>query len=390
MKQVIRLVVCSLLAVAVGGPRAAAETDGSHCVGPSFSYDAKAVIELCTELLKNEKLPDADRARILTLRGRSLKVQKQLNAAIEDFDFALVLKPGDPAIMEMRAWTAIDANDLETADNIAKQLLSANPENATAYNISASAAFRTKQYGAAKKAYDKAINLQPDNVLARFNRLILYKMTGYYRAVVTESDALLALNSPELDTLYSTLEGKRVSFRTQTRLERALAYEALGLTEQTEKAYAEWIAVEPNAVSYGYRAALYWRHEQFDQARADLDKALADDPTFWLLHYTMGEVDLYTDRNEEAIRSYTRSIELNPKSGASFWRRAMAERKLHRADAALQDALKAVAIDKIVRDNKIESLTKLGYLQIGPNDLQNPLPALAEAVQACMFDERCW
>lgn len=390
MKPFIRLVAYLLLAVASGSACAAADTAGSHCVAPSFSYDAKSAIKSCTELLKNEKLSDADRARLLTLRGRSLKVQNQLNAAIEDFDFALALKPGEPAILEMRAWTALDANDLETAANIAKQLLSANPDNATAYNLSASVAFRTKQYDTAKKAYDKAISLQPDNVLTRFNRLILYKINGYYRAVVKEADALLALNNPDLDTLYSTLESKRVSYRTQTRLERALAYEGLGLTEQTENAYADWIAIEPNAVSYGYRAAFYWRHEQFDQARVDLDKALADDPTFWLVHYTLGEVDLYTDRNEDAIRSYTRTIELNPNSGASFWQRAMAERRLHRDDAALQDALKAVAIDKNVRANKIASLTKLGYLQIGPNDLKNPLPALAEAVQACMIDERCW
>lgn len=390
MKPVVRLVLCLLLALAGGSARAAAAADRADCVAPTLSYDIKSTIDACAELLKSENLSDADRARILTLRGRSLKIQRQLNAAIEDFDFALALRSGDPAILEMRAWAAIDANDLETAGNIVKQLLRANPANATAYNINASLAFRQKQYASAEKAYDKAISLRPDYVLARFNRLILYKVNGFYRDVVTEADALLGLNNPDLDILYATLEDKRVSYRTQVRLERTLAIEGLGLTEQAEKAYADWIGVEPSAISYGYRAAFYWRHERFDQARADLDKALADDPRFWLLHYTLGEVDLFTGRDEDAVRSYTRTIELNPNSGASFWRRAMAERRLHRDDAALQDALKAVAIDKNVRAKKIERLTQLGYLQIGPKDLQNPLPALAEAVQACMLDEKCW
>jgi tetratricopeptide (TPR) repeat protein len=238
--------------------------------------------------------------------------------------------------------------------------------------------------------YDKAIALRPESVHARFNRMILYKMAGAHRAVVTEADALLALDNPELDTLYTTLQKKRMSYRTQTRLERALIWETMGQTETAAKAFADWIAVEPNAVSYGYRAAFHERHEHYPEALADLDKAIADDPEFWLLHHTQARVFYYTQRDEDAVRAETRAVALNPEAGVSYWLRAMSERRLGRADAALRDGLKAVAVDRGVLALKIETLSKLGYLRIGPNDKKDPLPAVAEAVQACMLDEECW
>lgn len=390
MKSIVGLTLCLLFVVIGSGHEAAAEANASGCVAPSFTYNSTSTIESCTKLLKDKKLSNSERARILTLRGRSLKVDKQLDAAIRDFDFALALKPDDPTTLEMRAWAAIDANDLKTASKIVDQLLSANADNATAYNIAGTLASVKHNDGAALRYYDKAIGLRPDDILARFNRLILYKLNGYNRGVVSEADALLALDTPDLDTLYATLENKRMSFRTQARLERALAWESMGKTKETEKAFADWIAVEPSAVSYGYRAAFYLHQERYQQALADLDKALADDPTFWLLSYTQGNVYLYTNRNDDAIRSFTRAIELNPTSGASFWLRAMAERRLHRDKPALHDALTGVAVDNRFRIGKIVNLAQLGYLQFGPNEANNPMPALDDAVKACMLDEKCW
>jgi len=385
-----RICLYLLLAIAGAAPASAAEPDPARCVAPSFSYDAAAALESCAALLKNDALSDSERARLLTLRGRSLKVQQQLDAAIDDFEAALALKPGDVDILLQRAWAAFDKRDFDKVGWIVEKVLTADPNNPTAYEIYGSVAFRLKDYPAAKGFYDRAVALRPDFVHARFNRLVLYKITGAHRAVVEEADALLALDNPELDTLYAMLEKKRVTYRTMTRLERALIFETMGQTEQAERAFADWIAVEPNAVAFGYRAAFHERHEHYEQALADLDSALADDPTFWLLHHTQGRVYYYTHRDEDAIRAESRAIALNPDAGVSYWIRAVSERRLKQDDAALQDALKAVAVDRGVLALKIETLTKLGYLQIGPNDTKNPVPALAAAVQACMLDEECW
>lgn len=390
MKPIARLVFCVLFAAIGGGHQIPAEANASGCIAPSFTYDIKATLDSCAALLSNENLSDADRARILTLHGRSLKADNQLDAAIRDFDAALALRPDDAGALAMRAWAAIDKRDFETADKIVGKLHDANPDDATAYSISGTMAFSKGDHAAAMRLYNKAIKLRPDDVLARDNRMIVYKLNRLNRAVIAEADAMLALANPDLDTAYTTLENKRMTFRTLARLERALAWERMGLTEATEKAFAEWIAVEPSAVSYGYRAAFYARREHNEQALSDLDKAFADDPNYWPLSYTQGSVYLYTGRNEDAIRSLSRAIELNPNYGAAYWRRAMAERRLHRDEAALRDALQAVAVDKDVRANKIATLTKLGYLQLGPSDTTDPLPALADAVQACMLDERCW
>lgn len=83
-------------------------------------------------------------------------------------------------------------------------------------------------------------------------RLILYKLNGLNEAVVAEADALLALDNPDLDTLYATLENKRMTFRTQVRLEQVLAWERAGLTEETEKAFTEWIAIAERSRRHGF------------------------------------------------------------------------------------------------------------------------------------------
>jgi tetratricopeptide (TPR) repeat protein len=384
LRPVCIVIVAAAASICIAGNAHAA------CIAPTFTYDVDATLRSCNERLKGTVLSGAERASLLVLRGRSLNIAGRIDAAIHDFDAALALEPDDPKALAARGWAALDEQDFDTANAVVAKLLAADPKNATAYDIAGVRAFYRKDYAAAKRFYDKCISLRPDDVLARFNRIVLYSVDGSNRAVIAEADALLALDTPDLDTLYATLRKKRVTFRTQTRLQRALAIEWLGVTEDTKKAYADWIAVEPGAVSYGYRAVFHWRQSRYDEALADLDKALADDPNFWLLHYGQGEVYLYTDRSEDAVRAYSRAIELNPGSGASYWRRAMAERKLHRDDDALRDALKAVAVDRGTRARKIALLTKLGYLEVGPHDKDNPIRALTEAVQACMLDEKCW
>jgi hypothetical protein len=74
-----------------------------------------------------------------------------------------------------------------------------------------------------------------------------------------------------------------------------------GQTETAAQAFADWIAVEPNAVSYGYRAAFHERHEHYPEALADVDKAMADDPDFWLLYHT--QAAFFTLRNATRTRS---------------------------------------------------------------------------------------
>jgi superkiller protein 3 len=378
-----------LIAALLALPALAATPEASRCVPPSISYDAKAAFDACSKLLENENLSDVERARILTLRGRASRVDDKFDAAAADLDEAIKLVPDLNTALTMRAWNAVDQRDFNTAINLVNRLLALSPDDSEAYSIAGTIASRRNDYRAAKHYYDKSIALKPDNVLARFNRMILYKNAGNNHNVAVEAEALLALNSPELDTKFATLQGRRMTFRSNVWLERALIFERMGQTEQAERAFADWIRAEPGAVSYGYRAAFRDRLSHYDEALADLKVALADDPGFWMLHDTMGRVYTYTHRVEEAISAFTRAIELNAKAGGSYWMRAMLERHLKRPDAALRDALKAIAVDEDVRVTKIKTLTRLGYLQIGPNDETNPLPAVAEAVQACMLDEEC-
>jgi hypothetical protein len=63
-------------------------------------------------------------------------------------------------------------------------------------------------------------------------------------------------------------------------------------------------------------------------------------------------------------------------------------RALHRTDEALADALRAVTESPDFLWRKLKTLAQLGYYQpaSGSDDI---MPAVRDAVAACMLDERC-
>jgi tetratricopeptide (TPR) repeat protein len=325
--------------------------------------------------------------RLLILRGRSLNIDGHLDAAIRAYDEALSLGPDNVDAMALRTNAAVDRNDIKDATERAKRILTIDPKRAEVYNALGVLANKNGDRHAAEALYDRAIALQPDYVQARMNRLRVFSDFGDQKRVISEAEAILSLGTSELDTLYSTFDEKRATFRIQARLERALAVARMGNTEMAEQVFKELISLEPTALSFTMRARFKFDRNHFEEALLDLERAEADDPNYWRIHYVKGQSYIYLSRPLESIASFTKALELNPKSGEARWLRAMAERALGRLDEALNDALMAVASDPRLRERKFKMLLKVGYLP--PSSGENA-PAVADAVRACMLDEHCW
>jgi tetratricopeptide (TPR) repeat protein len=359
------------------------------CVEPAFNVDAPAVVKSCTAALDRAALSDQVRAILLENRGRALKDAGDIDGAIRDFDAAIKLTPHNDDLRIMRGWAAYDQGKYEDADTLANEALSINSNNAHAYDLRGAIAAISGRLGVAKAAYDTAIKLKPNDVLARYHRFQLYKGVHDYASARKELEDLAQVLTPDLDTMFDEIQHKRMSYRTMIRLEHAALLETMGLTEETEKAFSDWIRVEPGAVSYGWRALFHYDRSRFDLAQADLDKAFSYDRNFWLLHNLQGTIYLYTDRYEDALNSFSHALVDLPTSGPSYWNRALALRAIKRTDEATEEALKAVDVDKDFLIRKTGSLTALGYLQINQVD-SDPMPAIRDAVKACMLDKDCW
>jgi tetratricopeptide (TPR) repeat protein len=89
--------------------------------------------------------------------------------------------------------------------------------------------------------------------------------------------------------------------------------------------------------------AIYLFKKQYDQAIAELERAIAVDPNFADGHWRMGDVLNFMGRPEEAVRLIEKAMRLNPRYPAYYacslgWAYRLAGR-YEEALAALQDAL---------------------------------------------------
>lgn len=385
----LRLAICIYVVTALPSLAPADDLATPNACTVPTTIDPQPAIAACGARLAQPALNDAERAAALKIRGRALHMAGNLDGAIRDFDAAIALAPNDPELRVRRGWTAYDKGDYLHVVALAEQAVALNPEYAPAFDLLGAAAAQTGNLALAKGAYDESIALQPNVVLSRFHRYQLYLQVGAQREALAELDELLRLDLAELDTTFTELRGKRVSYRTLSRLDRATLLDAMGRHDDAERAFNDFVKVEPGPVSYGWRGWHFFDRSQFDRAQADLKVALSYDEAFWILHNLQGQVYNYTDHYESAIKSFTRSLELEPNSGSSLWGRALALRELHRIEEATKDALAAVSADGGFLQRKLGSLAERGYLQVADNQ-RIEMPAVEDAVRACMLDIKCF
>ena len=383
-------VICAVtVALQSAAGNSVAPDKAKACAVPAFGADRSTVIQTCTALLQRSDISDEERTRLLVVRGRTYHMSQNLDAAIQDFEEAINLSPKDPELRVRRGWTALDKREFANAVEFAGQAVSLDANDADAYALLGAIGARAGNLGMAKAGYDKALELKPDDVVARFNRYLLYKRVHAHDAALKELDTLLQSQNADLDTRFAIKENREMSYRTVVRIERVELLEKMGRYDDSERAASELVELEPGPVSFAWRGFVYLGRSQFEKAQADADRALSYHDGFWLPHSLQGHIFLYTRQYEPAVESFTQAIGSFPESGKNYWGRAIALRALKRFEDATNDALKAVEIDGAFANQIVGKLTKLGYLNVGAqeNDL---VPAERDAVRACMLDERCW
>ena len=379
------LVFCSAIAVL----QTAFAADRSGCIEPLWKTDRAAIIAACTAELSDTGLDPKRRLQVLVTRGRAFYVSGRLDEAGRDFDAAITLAPDDPDPRVRRGWVALAQKDYKQVGAIVAEVLKRKPDRADAYDLLGVAAGENYSFDIAKAAFDKAVALEPKRLLPRYHRFQFYKNVRAQQAALAELDELIALNLPELDTMFDTIRHRDMSYRTMVRLERATMLVAMGRTDEALEAYDEWVKIEPGPVSFTWRGWFKFDQEEFDQANADLKQAASYDPAYWLPYNLQGWVAAYSRQYESAVPLFTAAIERQSDAATAYWGRAIALRELKRTDEATKDAVTALTVDRKFLDSKVGMLTKLGYLHL-PKDGSDRMPAVRDAAQACMLDEKCW
>jgi tetratricopeptide (TPR) repeat protein len=369
-----------------------AEAGEAACTADAFERDPRATFEACSALLATNPAAPA-KAEALKIRGRAAFRLGRVDAAIADYDAALALAPNDAELHVRRGWVHYDKQENDAAIARAAHALKLDPKRADAYDLAGSVMTRAGDYARARAAYDDALRLDPRDPMIRFHRYELFDGTGRLPEALAELDALLKLPVAEITRGPSfSFHGRRVTFRTGAKLYRAITLKAMGRSAETAAIYDQLVAEEPGAVTYASRAA-HHRHAETaseEAIQADIDKAIALDPDYWAPRDVRGRLYFYAQRYDAAAQEFARAIALAPEQGGLRWWRSMALRKLDRVEEATNDALSVLDVDPYyVVNRKMRTLIEHGYF-VPPQEGADPMPALRDAVRACMLDERCW
>lgn len=386
-RSLFALAVAATVALPLAAPSAAADLSG--CRFPDFGTDRKPVIDACTKLLDETGLTARDRAHLLTMRGRMFYMARDLDAAARDLDAAIGLTPGDPGLLVHRGWVAYQGRDYDRAFALVKNALDLDADNAPAIVLLSAVAVRTGNLPLARTAIDKAVALKADSVQARLQRVVYFDRVGAQREALAELEALLKLDTSDLDTLSTVWHDREMSYRTIARLEHATELASMGRFDEAETAYDNFIKAEPGVVSYGWRGWYMYRRDRFDRAKSDFATALGYDPNYWLIHNLLGYTLLYSKDYAPAFDAFSKALALKPGASRSLWGRSLALRAMQRVDDAEKDALAAVGNNPGFLLQKAKVFSDLGYLRSGWQNADVRV-AVRDAVKACMLDDRCW
>lgn len=193
----------------------------------------------------------------------------------------------------------------------------------------------------ALKDYTRAVEMEPNN------REILNSRGKTYFDMASSpkyrNQQKTLLEKAVKDYTESLAKTKQTDKATSESLSnRGAAYGMLGMLEQSIKDISDAIALDPaNKNAYANRSIAYLNTGQYEKALADYQEYLKYDPAnanFW---YESGMVQRVMKRNEDAVKSLDRALQLNPKLAVAYLERARSKAQSGNQAAAQADYQKA-------------------------------------------------
>ncbi|MEE8168474.1 MAG: tetratricopeptide repeat protein [Candidatus Hydrothermarchaeales archaeon] len=180
------------------------------------------------------------------------------------------------------------------------------------------------------KAYDEAIEINPNDTKALYNKGIVLASLGRYAEAIEAYDKALEIDS----TLKEAWYGKGVTLLHLDRYEEAIeAYDkALEIDSTLKEAWSN-------------KGRILGELGRYDEAINALDKALEIDPRDVDAWHNKGAALLDLGRYEEAITACNKAIELDPQNEGTWFNKGLALDELGRYEEAIDAYDKALEID---------------------------------------------
>ncbi len=204
-----------------------------------------------------------------------------------------------------------------------------NPNNTIAYYNRGIAYGDKGAHDHAISNYSKAIDLQPDYTDAYYNRGNTYSDKGVYNRAITDYNKAIELN-PDNAMAYCN---------------RGIAYNCKGAYNRAIADYNKAIELNPElAESYNNRGIAYGSKGAYDRAIADFSKLIDLNPEFALAYHNRGNTYHNKGAYDRAIADFSKSIDLNPEFALAYHNRGMCWLHLQNWQEARSDLTVAKSI----------------------------------------------
>lgn len=196
-------------------------------------------------------------------------------------------------------------------------------------------------YEGALKDYTRAVEMEPGNPELLNSRGKTYfdmassgKYKNQERTLIEKAlkDYSEALSKPKIT----------VKAKSEALSNRGAALGMAGRFEESIRDITESVALDStNKNAYANRSIAYLNTRQYEKALGDYQKYLQYEPNNFNFWYESGMVQRMMKRNEDAVKSLDRAIQLNPKLGIAYLERARAKAQAGNRAGAQQDYQKA-------------------------------------------------
>ena len=286
---------------------------------------ARAAAEKAIELLSDDKLQTAQAHIVL---GNTAAADDREERA-SHYDKAVELAPRDKDIRRTRGLFHLLTDDFEKARGDLEAAIEADPEDASLQEALGLSLMMDDKLEAAEEAFDRAIKLDPDSSGALLQRARVRAMRGDRPEAIADLDKAIRLAPDEVVPLVL----------------RARIHQQAGDTERAAADLERVLAKHPDhPAALELRGLIAAERNDYPAAIRDFRKLVAQKPDDAVLMAQLGMLYLAAKQPRQAIRRFSRSIEIDDKNFGSWRGRSDAEISIGDHKAARADLEKALEL----------------------------------------------
>lgn len=181
----------------------------------------------------------------------------------------------------------------------------------------------------AMKAFDKAIEIDPNYAQAYVGRAAIYNDWEQYDKALKESEQAIKL-APNLAWGFNN---------------RGAAHTGLMNYQAAIQDLNKAMVLAPKfAWPYCNRSWTHWRMKKYQQALEDANKAIELDPKLSYAYFNRGKALVSLNHLQEAIKDLDKTIELNPTFSWAFFWRGHALLRTDKTEKAVEDFKRAASL----------------------------------------------